>query len=233
MPRRPLHLETLEARVVPSHLPVIIENRLFVTSLYNDLLHREPDQAGLDGFTRALDAGQSRDSVALSIINSIEFTRSFVGANYEHFLGRRATSAEIDPWVQFVNRGGNFDQLQAQIMSSEEAFQLAGSNSAWLQQAYTRALGRTATPEELRDQVARLNAGTVTRFQLALGIMQSIEADRFTAQGFYHDFLERQADPQGLPGWWRNLNDGVSQQVVMSQFLATPEYVFLSSHGDQ
>jgi len=76
MKRRPLQLEQLEARDVPSHLPVIVENRAYVTSLYNDLLERAPDQAGLDTFARALDAGQCRDSVALAIINSVEFTRS-------------------------------------------------------------------------------------------------------------------------------------------------------------
>src|SRR5262245_35542996 len=96
-----LTVEQLETRLVPSHLPVIIENRAFVTSLYNDLLSREPDQEGLDFFTGQLNRGVSRDSVALGIINSLEFTRSFVGENYTHFLGRSATSADIDPWVRF------------------------------------------------------------------------------------------------------------------------------------
>src|SRR5262249_51483412 len=146
------------------------------------------------------------------------------------FLGRRASTAEIDPWVQFVNRGGNFDELQAHILSSEEAFQLAGSNTAWLQLAYNKALGRSATPEELRGPLTALNAGA-SRFTIALGIFQSVEADRFTVQGFYVDFLNRRSDPQGLPGWWMNLNRGVSQQEVMASFLATEEYVFLASHA--
>ncbi len=226
-----LAVEALEARYVPSHLPVIIENRAYVTSLYNDLLGRAPDQEGLDGFTAQLNAGANRDNVALGIINSLEFNRAFVGAQYEHFLGRKASSAEIDPWVKFVNAGGNFDQLQAHILSSEEAFQKAGgSNSAWLQLAYDKALGRSATAEELRGPLTALNAATVSRFTIALGIMQSIEADRLTAQGFYHDFLERQSDPGGFPGWWMALNAGVSQQEVMARFLTTQEYEFLASH---
>lgn len=226
-----LNAEQLEPRDCPSHLPVILENRVYVTELYNDLLHRAPDPAGLDNFTKALDAGQSRDTVALGILNSTEFTRAFVGANYEHFLGRKASSTEIDPWLKFVNAGGNFDQLQAQIMSSEEAFRSAGgNNSAWLQFAYDKALGRPIDSTALNAGLLNLRAG-VSRFTIALGIMQSIEADRFTAQGFYHDFLDRQADPAGLPGWWMQLNAGVSDQVVLSQFLATTEYVFLATHG--
>src|SRR5262249_5535039 len=156
-------------------------------------------------YARALDAGQSRDSVALSIINSLEFTRAFIGAQYEHFLGRRASSAEIDPWVKFVNAGGNFDELQAHILSSEEAFQKAGSNRAWLESLYQNALGRAIDPGALNTNLDALSRGT-SRFTIALGIMQSIEADRFTVQGFYIDFLNRRSDPQGLPGWWMNLN---------------------------
>src|SRR5262249_38762804 len=159
--------------------------------------------------------------VALSIINSIEFTRSFVGENYQHFLGRQATSAEIDPWVKFINAGGNFDQFQARILSSEEAFQLAGSNSAWLQLCYNKAAARSATPEDLRGPLTAVNGGTGSRFTIALGIMSSVEADRLTARGFYNDFLNRQADPGGLPGWWMALNAGASQQLITSRFLAT------------
>jgi Domain of unknown function (DUF4214) len=227
-----LRVERLETRDVPSHLPVITENRLYVTSLYNDLLGRQPDPVGLDAFTRALDAGASRNSVALSIINSIEFTRSFIGEQYQHFLGRRATSAEIDPWVKFVNAGGNFDQLQARLISSDEAFIQDGtSNTAWLNTLYQKALGRTIDPTALTNGLALLSRGT-SRFSIALGVFQSIEADRLTAKGFYLDFLNRPSDPEGLPGWWMNLNDGVKQQVVMAQFLATEEYVFLATgHG--
>jgi len=224
-----LAVEALEARDVPSNLPVTIDNRLYVTSLYEDLLHREPDPIGLDAFGHALDSGASRDSVALSIINSLEFTRAFIAEQYEHFLGRRATTAEIDPWVRFVNAGGNFDQLQANIISSDEAFaKAASSNQVWLESLYESALGRPIDPLGLTTGLNLLSRG-VSRFTIALGIMSSIEADRLTAEGFYHDFLDRRSDPQGLPGWWMALNDGVKQQKVMATFLATPEYVFLAT----
>src|SRR5262249_50875001 len=157
----------------------------------NDLLGRAPDLAGLDAFSHALDSGASRNSVALAIINSLEFNRAFVGAQYEHFLGRKATTAEIDPWVKFVNAGGNFDQLQAHLISSDEAFQKAGSsNRAWLDTLYQKALGRYIEQDALTTDLSLLSRG-VSRFTIALGVFQSVEADRLTARGFYLDFLNR------------------------------------------
>jgi hypothetical protein len=224
MNRCSLCVEFLEARIVPTHLPVIIENRAYVTALFNDLLGRAPDQVSLNNFTQALDRGVSRDSVALSIINSLEFTRSFIGEQYRHFLGRSASALEIDPWIRFVDGGGNFDQLRANLMSSEEAFVKAGGNNrAWLESVYLKLLGRAIDAEGLRTGLAALSSGT-SRFDFAHGIARSVEADRASAREFYLEFLNRRSDPVGLPGWWMALNSGISDQVVLSRFLATEEY---------
>jgi len=61
-------------------------NAGFLQALYQDVLHRAPDAFGLQAFTAALDAGVSRQQVALLVLSSPEGTNVQAQTSFNQFL---------------------------------------------------------------------------------------------------------------------------------------------------
>lgn len=98
--------------------------RIWVTDLYQKLLLRAPDQAGLDGWVAALEAGMRRDTLAFGFYQSPETLSVRVNALYVTFLGRDGEPAGIQNWMPFVARQGDL-VLAAAIAGSPEYFNRA------------------------------------------------------------------------------------------------------------
>ncbi len=102
----------------------------FVSALYEDLLGRAPEAAGLALWEGQLSAGSSRSAVVLEILSGPEYRLDFVEAQYERFLGHRATQDELSSGLAGVAQGGSDDSVIAGIVGSAEFFADSGSNLA-------------------------------------------------------------------------------------------------------
>ncbi len=97
----------------------------FVSALYQDLLNRTVDAAGLATFSGQLATGMSRSAVAGELLTSTEYRRDLINAYYEAYLGRPADSSGIATFVGQFAQGASNDAVQADLLSSEEFY--AGS----------------------------------------------------------------------------------------------------------
>jgi subtilisin family serine protease len=95
--------------------------RVWVTDLYQKLLLRAPDGAGLNGWVNALNSGMPRDTVTLGFYQSAETLGVRVNTLYRTFLGREGEPAGIAGWMPFVARQGDL-VLAAALAGSEEYF---------------------------------------------------------------------------------------------------------------
>ena len=79
----------------------------FVTALYQDILHRQPDQSGLNFWVGMLNAGVlDRYGVAASFYASVESRRDRVNRLYQRILGRGPDPGGWDYWAgQLLNTG--------------------------------------------------------------------------------------------------------------------------------
>lgn len=84
----------------------------FVTRLYENILQRKPDAAGLSAWTEVLKLGQEEGAkVALGFIQSPEFVErglsngDYVKILYTTLLGREADGAGYDAWVALLDDG--------------------------------------------------------------------------------------------------------------------------------
>jgi hypothetical protein len=91
----------------------------YVTALYRELLLRDPDPAGLQGWTSSLDRGNPRSTVSEGIWYSPEKFEVRVNEAFMFFLGRPASAAEQKNWSRFAQING-VSKLRAAIMSSDE-----------------------------------------------------------------------------------------------------------------
>ncbi len=96
-------------------------NRGFVTGLYRDILHRNPDGPGLAHWTSILDRGViDRTTAAASFYASIESRNDRVTTLYSEVLGRSPDGGGLRYWAdQLLNTG---DVMLASFLASSQEF---------------------------------------------------------------------------------------------------------------
>ncbi len=99
-------------------------NQGFVAGLYHDVLNRAASDAESAGWVAALNAGISRQAVAVAFLTSQEYRIDLVEADYMTFLKRPADSDGLVAWVGALNAGVTDQEVLAGIFGSPEGYQL-------------------------------------------------------------------------------------------------------------
>jgi hypothetical protein len=99
-------------------------NAGFLTALYQDLLHRPPDAFGMNAFLGALNAGASRQAIAVAILSSDEYHQDLIKSIYLQYLRRNADSFGLNAFTQAMHNGLTEEALIAIILGSQEYFAL-------------------------------------------------------------------------------------------------------------
>src|SRR5262249_19800295 len=101
----------------------------YVNSLYQDLLGRPADPAGLAAWSGLLDAGTDRGTVVHGIESSAEYHAQAVTTLYENLLGRMPDQPGLNSFVAPMGGGVALDGVAQAIMSSNEYYQMNGGGT--------------------------------------------------------------------------------------------------------
>jgi hypothetical protein len=118
----------------------------------------------------------------------------------------------------------------AAIDTSIDATDLTG-NAAFVEALYIDFLkrpGDTSNPNDAGAWVNALNAGTLSRAQVANGIIRSPEALGLLVDGLYEKILGRSADPSGRAGLVNFLANGGTIEQAVIFLVVSPEYKALT-----
>jgi acid phosphatase len=86
--------------------PTVTASQKYVTAVYQDVLGRGPDLAGLVHWSSLLDQGTANSSVAEAIGHSDEYYGNFViKPDYLNLLGRPADAAGVTYWTRRMQNG--------------------------------------------------------------------------------------------------------------------------------
>ncbi len=200
-------------------------NQLYVTRLYLDLLHRQPDAGGLAAWSGVLDQGQfTQFQVAYDIETSLESRTDQVEALFQLVLGRPADQQALNLSVQFLQGAGTLEQLEAALIGSAEYFSNAGgTNAAFVNAMYQTIVNRAADPGGAAV-FNQLLANGVTPTELANDALSSPEAITDRVDNFYTQVLHRSPDPGGLATCFTALASGVRDEVVIAALASSAEY---------
>jgi hypothetical protein len=115
----------------------------------------------------------------------------------------------------------NYDGHSVGVMLNTQNFK---QDAAYLQALYQTNLGRSAGQAEINSWEGIL--GQAGRQVVARGIVFSSEARTRLVQGWYVTYLGRTAVPAAaeVQGWVSLLQSGVSEEVVLSDIIASPEF---------
>jgi hypothetical protein len=98
-------------------------NIVFIQGLYNDILGRGSDAAGVAGWLQALANGENRVTVALSFLTSGEASLRVLDEYYANFLGRAGDAAGEQFWQGQLQTGqATFESAAVAFLASDEYF---------------------------------------------------------------------------------------------------------------
>ena len=196
-----------------------------VNSVYNDVLGRGPDAAGLETWRGYLiGRGWPVTQVANSILFSDEYLTSQIKLAYTNVLHREFDQGGLNDWLNRIKIGtANVDEVQMTFMKSLEYYENAGSTPAGFTNVmYQDMLGRSAGAEELAywaEQAAQF--GTARSVN---GIWNSTESAARRIAVVYNQYLKRGTDDAGIRSW-TPLVIANGNQAVRSAVLSSAEYL--------
>jgi Domain of unknown function (DUF4214) len=171
-----------------------LSNTAFVTLLYENVLHRAPDAAGLSNWVSEMNSGASQAQVVLGFSQSQEDINDLaapvqqglwvgnadaaeVARLYDTALGRLPDTAGLANWTQSLESGTATLLQVAQDFVGSAEFQAtygALNDSQFVQLLYENSLHRAADPAGLSNWTSLLASGA-TRAQVVLDFSESPE----------------------------------------------------------
>ena len=232
----------------------IVEAENFVKRLYQNVLGRDYDTAGLNHWVNQLASGVTGSEVAYSFVFSREFLNrnlsnsDFVDILYRTLMNRQADAAGRTAWVNRLNGGLPRENVFAGFINSPEFTDIcaqygivrgdytAPANGqerlAFVSRMYQLVLGRTPEQIGLHTWTNSLLTGT-TGASIANSFIFSPEfINRNTSNAAFVDILyqtlmNRPADAAGRDRWVGQLNAGLPRENILAGFINSPEFTNL------
>jgi hypothetical protein len=202
----------------------------FVKALYQDMMGRGPDDAGLNGWVSSMSThGKDRRTVSRGFSMSIEYRNLLITQAYQQVLGRGVDPAGRTTWMQALATGATrLDALRPALMASEEFYLRGGSSdTAFVNNIYQAALGRGAGPAEVTEWASvRRRLGPATVISAVWG---SPEAAMIRVNQAYEYYLGRTA---GGPErqYWLPVVATRGDEQLREELVISEEYWARSGH---
>jgi hypothetical protein len=197
-------------------------NQAYVANVYQLLLGRDPDPSSAV-WVNGLNDGASPAAVVLGVEGSPEYLQLQVAAMYGRYLNRLPDTAGAEYWVSFLQAGGTFEEVAAELTASQEFFVNNGAtNPGFVIALYTQVLNRSPSNAEIAGWVIALDSGE-PRLGISIGFFTCQEYRTNLVEADYLTFLLRPADSGGLAAWVNALNAGATDQQVVAQIFGSAE----------
>ncbi len=173
-----------------------LDNAGYVTLLYNNVLGRAPDSAGLNSWVGAINSGSmTRAQVLVGFSESAEFKTNTayqlatglwdrsenaaeVARLYDTVLGRKPDAVGLSGWTsQLDGHALTINQVTDSFVSSSEFLSVYGplNNHDFVETLYEHSLHRSGDAAGLNGWTTQLNSGAITRSAVVLKFSESAE----------------------------------------------------------
>ncbi|MDQ4096950.1 MAG: DUF4214 domain-containing protein, partial [Actinomycetota bacterium] len=205
--------------------PTQSQNARFVDRAYRDLLGR-PATAGETSFWVGLmGTGFSRTSIAGVVTTGAEYRRLVVGSYYTTFLGRTATAAELDSFVNAIAGGWLFEWVQTLVLGGNEFYARSGGTpGGYVDALYASVLGIPPDAGGRAFWVDQLTTKGLDRYTVALAFTTSSFAHQNFARFAYPWLLRRAPSAAELSSWTAQLDAGTRQESFFATLVGSEEY---------
>jgi hypothetical protein len=166
----------------------------FIVAIYQSILQRPVDAAGLNRFSFELNQGVAPAVVIQQLWCSPEHRQLEIGQDYQQIFHRPADAAGLGWWQRGFAGGMNEAQVQEAMLASPEYSQNHPTDAQFVTGVYGDMLKRLPGAAEGIVWVNRLSSGSLTRADMTGFFVLSGEAERGVVDALYESFLSRAAD---------------------------------------
>ncbi len=217
----------------------------FVKRFYTELLDRNPEEGGYNYWEQQLaNKDLSAKDIAKQFFSSEEFKNKnlsdedFVKKVYKVIMGREADEGGLKYWTAKLKEGMSRDQVVNEFLNAQEFENLAKDYDIeakdpvkeFIERFYTKALHRDADPNGSQYWSKELKNAQKTAKEVAKQFFNSKEFkeqnlnDEEFIKTVYQTLMGRDADEGGLEYWKQQLQNGVSREEMIDQFLNSEEF---------
>lgn len=196
-----------------------------VTGLYNLVLGRGPDPAGLAYWVNNIKNGIPISTLSNYLLTSAEYDTDLILADYRNFLQvSNPTVAAVNEWVSFMQAGMSAKQVAYYFLTSNVFEDLHPTDLDFTQALYVDILGYQPASWETTNWLRALNQG-VSRSQAVTSFLNSSFAYARVVTGLYGTILARPADPFSLTAYVDLLELGWTPNQVATLLFSTQEFL--------
>lgn len=178
-----------------------LDDRSFVQQLYQNVLDRQGEQAGIDSWVNLLQSGGGRDTVLYGFATSFENVArnlSVMGDDeyghayrlYEAALNREPETAGLNYWYNNLEAGQSLTSVAQGFIDSNEFQQKYGGldNGNFVEQLYQNVLDRGSDAAGFQYWMEALNGGT-SRADVLINFSDSLENRIQTAEQTHDNWI--------------------------------------------
>jgi hypothetical protein len=215
-------VERLESREVLTN--PTNPQQIYVDSVYQQVLGRRADSAGLTYWVGRMNQGASRDEVALEIQHSQEGQNNVIFDLYQQLLGRTPDATGYAYWGTLYSQGATIDQLRAGIASSSEYFAIRGgsTNAGYVKALLSDFLNREPDTNTTNVFLNAQAAGATT-YDVAFTIATSNEAHKQLVLDEFSRYLNQSPSAAQL-NYFANLLSQVREENIIATMIASPAH---------
>lgn len=164
-----------------------LTNERFLTLLYNNVLHRNPDAEGFNYWSGILNSGVARSTVLIGFSESVENKAQIIlnteGHSaqayrlYQAAFDRTPDMSGLVYWIQMMEKGLKLNDVAYNFIASTEFGQKYGANTTnaqFVTALYDNVLNRTPDSEGFNYWMNGLSSG-LTREQVLIQFSESTE----------------------------------------------------------
>jgi subtilisin family serine protease/subtilisin-like proprotein convertase family protein len=203
---------------------LVSPNFHYVEKLYQNILNRTGSDSDILGWTAMLNAGVSRNQIALMFLNSPEYQSDLINSVYEKLLHRQADPGGLSFWIGEMQAGLPIETIMEAIAGTPEYAVLHGNTPQGIAVGlYQDLLGRTASPSDILFWGNQISAGT-SAATVAADFLNSSEYQSDLVTGYYVSYLGHTPDLGGLRYWQSLLASGFPRTAIQAGILSSGEY---------
>ncbi len=198
----------------------------FVRNLYQDILQREAETAGLTNWLNQIVAGTPNSQIVSDLWNTFEHRALQVDGYYQRFFNRAPDAGGRDFWINRMLGGMDESDVMAEFMATVEYQLNNASNEAFLAAVYQDLFNRAPDANGQEFWLGELSSGRMTREMVADALVNTRERYLGLVFDYYDEFYSRLPDGGGIEFWVDQLTrDVLDDRGVAEALLITPEYL--------
>jgi hypothetical protein len=195
-----------------------VEN--FVSYVYENLLVRAPDQAGLTYWTDHVEQHGPGPFVN-AVVHSEEWRRLWVSEYFARWLHRHPDDGGRAYWVDYL-AGHGFAAFESLLGGSDEAYGLSGgTDAAYVDEVYLKAAYREPDENEHGSGLTRLETGS--RSDLVSFVLLHGDGLVHRVHLSYRMTLRREPDPAGAEHWIAQYHNTGDWAGTLAGMMLSPE----------